>query len=50
MAGTAPAASTSAPPIWTMVRMRYSQSSLSNALANHVKFIHAHQIAKNSIR
>ena len=29
-----------------MVVTRYSQSSVSNAEANQVKFIHAHQMAK----
>lgn len=37
------------PAIWTNVAMRYGQSSVSNDVANQVKFIHAHQIAKKSI-
>ena len=43
-----PAASTSTPPIWTNVSSRYSQSSAPKDVANQVKFIHAHQIAKNT--
>ncbi|CNL09451.1 Uncharacterised protein [Mycobacterium tuberculosis] len=37
------------PAICTKVAIRYSQSSVSNEVANQVKFIHAHQIAKKSI-
>jgi len=41
---------TSAPAIWTRVSRRYKSSSLSYAEANQVKFIQAHQIAKNTQR
>lgn len=44
-----PAASVSTPPICTNVSTRYSQSSVANEVANQVKFIHAHQIAKKII-
>ena len=44
-----PAAKTRTPPIWTNVVTRYSQSSVSKEVANQVKFIQAHQIAKNTI-
>jgi hypothetical protein len=40
----------SAPTICTSVRSRNTTSSLSYADANHVKFIHAHQMAKNTSR
>ena len=50
MAACTPAASTRTPAIWTIVITRYSQSSVSKAEANQVKFIHAHQIAKNTMR
>jgi len=39
----------SAPAIWTNVIIRYSQSSVSYALANQVKLIQAFRIAKNTI-
>jgi hypothetical protein len=45
-----PAASTSTPLICSMVSKRYGTSSVSYADANQVKFIHAHQMAKNTIR
>ena len=45
-----PAASTRTPLICSMVSRRYGTSSVSYAEANQVKFIHAHQIAKNTIR
>jgi hypothetical protein len=48
--GAMPAAITSTPAICTIVTTRYSQSSTSNDVANQVKFIHAHQIAKKIIR
>ena len=48
MAGT-PAARIKAPVICTNTASRYGTSSLSYADANHVKFIHAHQMAKNTI-
>ncbi len=44
-----PAAITSAPAICTRTASRYGTSSVSNADANHVKFIHAHQSAKKTI-
>ena len=44
-----PAASTSAPVIWTNVVSRYTASSVSYADANQVKFIQAHQMAKNTM-
>ena len=44
-----PAATVSAPPIWTRVMTRYNQSSLSYADANQVKFSQPHQTAKNAI-
>ncbi len=44
-----PAASTSTPAICTSVVSRYTPSSTSYADANQVKFIHAHQMAKNTI-
>lgn len=31
-----------------MVSTRYSQSSVANDVANQVKFIHAHQMPKNT--
>ena len=40
-----PIATTRTPAIWTMVRTRKSQSSLSNAEANQVKLIHAQTTA-----
>jgi hypothetical protein len=43
-----PAASSNAPAIWTSVVNLYTSSSGSYADANVVKFIHAHQIAKNT--
>lgn len=49
IAAWTPVASTSTPPICTIVVSRYSQSSTSNAEANQVKFIHAHQMAKKII-
>ncbi len=45
-----PAVTTSTPAIWTNVSKRYTTSSVSYAEANHVKFIHGHQIAKNTNR
>lgn len=48
-ASAAPAATTSAPVIWTSVSSRYGTSSVSYAEANQVKFIQAHQIAKNTM-
>ena len=44
-----PAARMSTPTIWTNVSSRYGTSSLSYADENHVKFIHAHQMAKNTM-
>ena len=44
-----PAARISAPVIITNTARRKTTSSLSYADANHVKFIHAHQMAKNTI-
>ena len=49
IAGT-PAARISAPVICTNTASRYGTSSQSYAEANQVKFIHAHQMAKNTIR
>ncbi|SHU91549.1 Uncharacterised protein [Mycobacteroides abscessus subsp. abscessus] len=49
IARSTPAAMVSAPAICTKVVNRYSQSSVSKALANQVKFIQAHQMAKNPI-
>lgn len=49
IASCTPAARTRTPAIWTIVVRRYSQSSVSKAEANQVKFIHAHQIAKKII-
>lgn len=45
-----PTATISTPMIWTNTRSRYGTSSVSNADANHVKFIQAHQMAKNVAR
>ena len=45
-----PAAKMSAPEICTNTRSRYGTSSQSYAEANQVKFIQAHQMAKNTIR
>jgi hypothetical protein len=45
-----PAAMTSEPAICTSTSSRYGTSSVSYAEANQVKFIHAHQMAKNVIR
>jgi hypothetical protein len=45
----APDASTSTPAICTKTSNRYATPSVSYAEANHVKFIHAHQMAKNTI-
>ena len=47
--GTA-AAYTRAPAICTSVNSRYGTSSASWADANHVKFIHAHQMPKNAMK
>lgn len=41
-----PKVRTMTPIIWTSVATRNSASSLSYADANHVKFIHAHVMAK----
>jgi hypothetical protein len=49
MEGT-PAARMSAPAICTNTASRYGTSSQSYAEANQVKFIHAHQMAKKTIR
>jgi len=45
-----PAANNNAPAIWTNTSSRYGTSSQSYADANQVKAIHAHQMAKNTIR
>ena len=50
IAGPTPAASTSTPAICTKVATRYSQSSVSKDVANQVKLIHAHQMAKKTKR
>ncbi|MEZ5144631.1 MAG: hypothetical protein R2726_19270 [Acidimicrobiales bacterium] len=45
-----PAARINTPTMMTNTASRYGTSSVSYADANHVKFIHAHQMAKNTRR